>query len=158
MSRTADHLGRLTMGIPDSPTQNQAWERSMDGAALSLIRALSPALWKTLQEFGYSGGMDCLSVTRAWAKVLKDHGLRVSRLCAGSFAGSASDGGGYLRTPGQIPDGHAWLAVGTGLWLFDPTWAQYRRSGSPTLGRYRVTGGITFVEWRSERLAQRGQL
>lgn len=144
-----DANGRLLTGPAHSSRRHHAREAGMDLELRALINNLSPAMWRLFSGFGYSGGIDCIPVSGAWTQTLSDHGVTVTRLVGGPIAGSPTDGGGYLRSPGRPAQGHAWLAVGRGLWLFDPTWAQYRRFGPPTLTRYLLPGGQAFEAWRA---------
>lgn len=144
-----DANGRLLTGPDRTSRRHHAREAGMNLELRTLISDLSPAMWRIFSGFGYSGGIDCLPVSRAWAETLSEHGVVVIRLRAGPIGAEPADGGGYLRTPGQPPHGHAWLAVGRGLWLFDPTWTQYRRFGPPELSRYLLPGGQAFEAWRA---------
>ena len=146
----------LRRGIPDSATRHHAYEASLPSALEAAIGALAPALWERFAEFGYSGGLDCTRVAPAWAEALEAAGVDAQTLRAGGLPGWPQDRGGYLRDEGSAPWAHAYLALGEGLWLFDPTWGQFRRAGEPTLARYRAPGGMAFTEWRAGALgAQR---
>ena len=67
----------------------------------------------------------------------------------------SEDERGGFDTQCGILKRHAWLAVGEGLWLFDPTGHQFDGVGRATLDRYwhqRKGGRISLLEWRAQRL------
>lgn len=122
------------------PTSYHAYEGALPTELDTAIATLAPALWGRFQDFGYSAGLDCTRVAPVWAQALQDVGVPTLLL-----------EGDYLFESPVQPDGHEWLALGEGLWIFDPTWWQFRRMGPARLERYLLAGTL-FASWRQTRL------
>jgi hypothetical protein len=97
----------------------------------------------------------CTTAVAAWARVLAAAEVQAVVLGRGLDNIAWTEGGGYL-VPGEIAlRDHHWLAVGSGLWLFDPTAAQFHDVAPPRLERYVVVDGRVFVAWRTAELARK---
>lgn len=135
-------------GSPEAPTRYHAYEGDLPVPLETQIVGLAPKLWVRFQEFGYTAGLDCTRVAPVWLAALRQVGLP-ALLLEGGGRGAP---GGYLFDSPTRPDAHEWLAVGVGLWLFDPTWWQFRRLGPARLERYSISRGDSFAAWRQLQL------
>ena len=116
-----------------------------------VIRQHAPEVKLRLSRVG-EGGPDCLSTRDIWFDVFESETIPVRKL-GRTMGPYYAELGGYL-VPGEAkPRDHHWLAVGSGLTLFDPTWGRhFREYGPPTTERYITDDGQPFEDWRRREL------
>jgi len=89
---------------------------------------------------------NCLEAVMTWSQVLAAAGIPHALL----GRQGTSDRGGYLEPGSDKTTDHHYLAIGHGLYLFDPTAGQFEQP--VTLERYVVADGTPFVKWRIQQL------
>jgi len=144
--------GELAPDEAEGPCRHHFLEPTMSDQVRSLIRTMAPAVWVSLSRPGSGGPLMCLSAVATWARVLAAEAVRTEVLGRGIDNFSWTEGGGYLVPGEAAPRDHHWLAVGSGLWLFDPTAAQFQLLAPASLERYVVHDGRSFVDWRTAQL------
>lgn len=139
-------------------------ESDAEERVVRIIQQLAPGLRRSLAEFG--GLHDCWKASAWWSRALEGKLIAV-QICmepdpddqAPADGAHISDveRGGYETDGGAIRR-HAWLAVGGGLWLFDPTAHQFDGCGRADVDRYWVQEKgerIRFTEWRARQVGSR---
>jgi hypothetical protein len=139
-------------GEAEGPRRHHFLEPVASDQIRSLIRTKAPSVWASLSRPGSGGPLMCTTAVATWARVLAAAAVRTEMLGRGIDNISWTEGGGYLVPGEAAPRDHHWLAVGPGLWLFDPTAAQFRLLAPASLERYVVHDGRSFVAWRSAEL------
>jgi hypothetical protein len=139
----------VRFGEPDNDDPCQAhWLEP--GAPLEVVNAIASHAHEVLKKLGHvgTGGPDCLSTREIWAEVFESESIRVRRV-GRTMGPNYVELGGYQLRGEATPRDHQWLAVGTGLTLFDPTWGRFfRHFGPPSLDRYIADDGRPFAVWR----------
>lgn len=105
----------------DGPCRHHFLEPVASDQIRSLIRTNGPTVWASLSRRGSGGPLMCTTAVATWARVLAAAAVRTEMLGRGIDNISWSEGGGYLVPGEAAPRDHHWLAVGPGLWIFDPT-------------------------------------
>jgi hypothetical protein len=135
---------------PVDPTADHWLEPGAPAEIVSAIARHAAEVHERLSAVG-TGGSNCLSTQEAWADVFEAESIEYWRLGHSVDKYRGRDLGGYLVPGEDRPRDHHWLAVGSRLSLFDPTWGEYYREfGAPSLDSYICDDGRTFPVWRQD--------
>ena len=130
------------------PTRYHFIEPDMEPRLMEFIQAGAPRAWDELVTLP-GGPRLCINALAVWPRIFAEAGEYCEPL-----GGWYQDGEGILLE-------HQYFAVGSGLWLFDPTAAQFSRERALVVERARYlvrpaefSAGVTFEKWRSGRLSR----
>jgi hypothetical protein len=128
------------------------YEPEMPDEIRNHIERLSADVWRGIPE---ERSRDCLYVGAEWQRALRGPlGARQLRAQFLRWTEGPCEAlsAGYCRVDGSIVR-HAWLFVGSGMWVFDPTSGQFEIDDTPRIPRY-VVDGLPLAQWRPTQAAQ----
>jgi hypothetical protein len=124
-------------------------ELTMPAKLRAVIAARAQAVWDELSRPGAGGPLLCLTAVAAWKRELLAAGIAVIQQGRGLDNRSWTEAGGYLVQGEEQARDHHWLAIGDGLWLFDPTAGQFADATDRGLEPYLAADGQAFLSWRA---------